>query len=189
MAAGAVLAKLGSMNFVRPLLGAQLLLVLTLGCELGSKPSGAAGRDQTPGRNVEEDAQAVGPDPGTGDAQGVPPDSGNNDSCAVSSKRFEAFVESSLDCTEDADCTIIGDCGPNADFTAIRKDASERGTELMELRCSEIYDGVVHGAGCVAGRCTLTDEEIGCCGCSIEGPPDAGTRDAGPSGARGDASR
>jgi hypothetical protein len=116
----------------------------------------------------------------------APPDadvSGNADGaadanvCAQRSASFTDFVAAHSACTSNTDCTVIGDCGPNADFRAIRVDASAQGLELMKARCHGPYDGPLFDAVCINFACGLQRRTGACCGC----PPN----DAGPDGADG----
>lgn len=89
-----------------------------------------------------------------------------------------AYVVAHQNCERDSDCTIVGDCGPNADFTAISVGAEAEGMRLMTARCGGAYDGVVPSAVCNAGVCAENyDEPWGCCGC--QEPDDAGDIDSG----------
>jgi hypothetical protein len=99
------------------------------------------------------------------------------DVCAQRSASFTDFVAAHGACASNADCTVIGDCGPNADFRAIRVDASAHGLELMRARCEGTYDGPLFDAVCVNRACALQLRMGECCGC----PPN----DAGPDGADG----
>lgn len=88
------------------------------------------------------------------------------DACTRSETAFEDFVAANLSCNSDEDCKIIGDCGPNSDFRAVRASAADEAYRLAQERCSESWDGPVYTTRCVAGQCTLEmlPEDM-CCGC------------------------
>jgi hypothetical protein len=66
---------------------------------------------------------------------------------------------------------VIGDCGPNADFTAVRLDVAQEASALQRARCMPgSYDGPVYSPQCSAGTCALMMRTDTCCGCR----PDAG---------------
>lgn len=97
--------------------------------------------------------------------------------CGRAAAAFVAFVAGHRDCQEDVDCTIIGDCGPNADFTAVTLSAASEGVRLMQARCATAWDGTFFRAVCNAGTCTAVELDAGCCGC--QPPEDAGNADTG----------
>jgi len=99
--------------------------------------------------------------------------------CMNANAAFSAFVAANRSCQQNDDCTIIGDCGPNADFTAIRWEAASEGMRLMAARCEGAWDGPFFRAVCNAGSCTAVEVDIseGCCGCQL--PEDAGSGDSG----------
>ena len=96
-------------------------------------------------------------------------DGGGLSACERAARVFRDFVADNGSCERSADCTIIGDCGPNADFTAINVAAAAEGYALMEARCDATFDGPTFAARCEGGVCALGPEN-GCCGC----PSDAG---------------
>lgn len=85
--------------------------------------------------------------------------------CDQKDDAFEAYVDGHRDCVADTDCAVIGDCGPNADFRAVRVDDIEEALRLMHDRCGGAYDGPRYFAGCEAGTCALRPNPNGCCGC------------------------
>lgn len=113
---------------------------------------------------TEEDASV--PPAGMTDAGA---DGGGLSACERADRAFRDFVADNGSCERSSDCTIIGDCGPNADFTAINVAAAAEGYALMEARCDGTFDGPTFAARCEGGVCALGPEN-GCCGC----PSDAG---------------
>jgi hypothetical protein len=99
------------------------------------------------------------------DASKPVPDSGVD--CELAESTFLAFVAANQSCMHDSDCAIIGDCGPNADFTPITVGAAHEGRELMNARCSWVWDGETYRAVCAAGTCTAVED--GCCYCQDAG--------------------
>jgi hypothetical protein len=93
-------------------------------------------------------------------------------SCDDGWHAFDTYVMQHSSCSGDADCTVIGDCGPNADFRAVRTDVAEQAYEMMQARCTTAWDGPIFVARCESGMCVLEEDPSGCCGC----PP---TEDAG----------
>jgi hypothetical protein len=90
--------------------------------------------------------------------------------CELSRQAFASFLAANRDCDEDSDCSVIGDCGPNADWRAVNAEAAAEGYALMQARCSAgTFDGPEYAARCDDGQCVL-GEEVGVCG----GPPDDG---------------
>lgn len=87
------------------------------------------------------------------------------DVCEQAYVAFSEFLEQHQSCDTDDECAVIGDCGPNADFTAIRADAAEQGYALMSARCAGAYDGPVYFARCTDGMCALELNDATCCGC------------------------
>ena len=136
--------------------------------DAGEEPSGGGA-----GGQPKEDASVA---PTEEDAS-VPPahvtdagaDGGGLSACERAARVFRDFVADNGICERSADCTIIGDCGPNADFTAINVAAAAEGYALMEARCDATFDGPTFAARCEGGVCALGPEN-GCCGC----PSDAG---------------
>jgi hypothetical protein len=86
--------------------------------------------------------------------------------CDYAQQVYEEFLAANDACSVDADCAVIGDCGPNADFAAIRADAAIEGRELQNARCGGAYDGPTYDAYCNAGTCALREQppstEYGC---------------------------
>jgi hypothetical protein len=100
--------------------------------------------------------------------------------CADKDKAYFDFLAANSSCTTDADCAVIGDCGPHADFAPVRSDAADEARKLQLATCGGAYDGPGYEAVCVKNQCAL--EEItkpGGFGCpGIPGDVDAGERDA-----------
>ena len=134
--------------------------------DAGEEPSGGGA-----GGQPKEDASVA---PTEEDAS-VPPahvtdagaDGGGLSACERAARVFRDFVADNGSCERSADCTIIGDCGPNADFTAIN--VAAEGYALMGARCDATFDGPTFAARCEGGVGALGPEN-GCCGC----PSDAG---------------
>lgn len=82
--------------------------------------------------------------------------------CDEASRTFGEFLSANRSCDGAADCQIIGDCGPNADFTAIRRDAADEGYRLMAMRCLGTYDGPTYRAVCEGGVCTAERDSSYC---------------------------
>jgi len=86
--------------------------------------------------------------------------------CDYAQQVYEDFLAANDACTIDADCAVIGDCCPNADFAAIRADAATEGRELQNARCGGACDGPTYEAYCNAGTCALRQQppstEYGC---------------------------
>jgi hypothetical protein len=86
--------------------------------------------------------------------------------CDYAQKAYEDFLAANDACTVDADCAVIGDCCPNADFAAIRAEAASEGRELQNARCGGACDGPTYEAYCNAGTCALRQQppstEYGC---------------------------
>jgi hypothetical protein len=97
------------------------------------------------------------------------PDASGPPSCEQADQTFRDFLAANQSCSVSSDCTMIGDCGPNADFAAINVAAAAMGYALMEVRCPGLFDGPTFAAVCQDGQCILGPEN-GCCGC----PSDAG---------------
>lgn len=134
----------------------QLAVFFVAGCE---------GEDPAP---VSNDGSTSLVDGGSQDGGMSAPDAGT---CEERSQVFEQFLADHQDCNEDTECTSIGDCGPNADFAAVRLDAAEVASGLQQARCASTYDGLTYGAVCVENKCVLDDVPDGCCGCA---PSDSG---------------
>lgn len=96
--------------------------------------------------------------------------------CEAKSAAFTSFVASHQTCERDEDCAVIGDCGPNADFTAVRGDFAEQAYELMKARCDTAWDGPMFDPVCNAGTCGLEEKTDECCGCvpDLDAGQDAG---------------
>ncbi len=158
-------------------------LFLNLACTKDSAGTadGAEQADDDSGARAGDDNGTRADDDGGSEHDGAEPDNPeDNDGpfidgggCEVREQEFKQFLKANLECDDDADCTVIGDCGPNADFEAIRADAEEEGYELMQATCHQSYDGPTYDAVCKAGKCELQDEPNGCCGCPYR-PGDAG---------------
>ena len=88
-------------------------------------------------------------------------------SCEQRNARFEALVADHQSCELDADCAVIGDCGPNADFRAVRADIADEAYRLMNERCTGNWDGPGYVARCEAQKCTLEESHALCCGCEL----------------------
>lgn len=81
---------------------------------------------------------AVAPDADTGGSDGP--------ACEQAERAFSEFVANNGSCELSSDCTVIGDCGPNADFTAVVAAAAE-GYALMAARCDGSFDGLTFARG------------------------------------------
>ena len=90
--------------------------------------------------------------------------------CEQKSAAFQDFVASHRDCSADSDCRVIGDCGPDADFTSVRADAADEAYRLMRDRCDGAFDGPVYIPRCIFGQCgEEEDRRPGrCCGCFLD---------------------
>ena len=88
--------------------------------------------------------------------------------CARSFAAFESFRSAHASCERDEDCTVVGDCGPHANFSPVRIDAAEEAYELKQQVCDWAHDGIVPNAVCVDRTCVLGEGELGCCGCPPE---------------------
>lgn len=98
----------------------------------------------------------------------------NSDACVARDKEFDAFLQANQACTRDDECAVIGDCSPNADFRAVRKEVADEAYKLMQARCGGAADGPVYDAECSAGTCELTESSEPCCGCPAFEDGDAG---------------
>jgi hypothetical protein len=125
-----------------------------------------AGDDGSDADVTSDDAPSVDDDPVAGD-DGSPDDGGDgaDAGCVLAEQTFQAFVAEHRSCEHDEDCAPVGDCGPNADFTAVRADAAKEAYSLMSQRCSGTFDGPIYGAICADGVCAIGEEEVDCCGC------------------------
>ncbi|RLB57468.1 MAG: hypothetical protein DRJ42_00025 [Deltaproteobacteria bacterium] len=100
--------------------------------------------------------------------------------CDEANDAFTSFVAANRACDTAGDCVIIGDCGPNADFTAIRREAAEEGRRLMSMRCYGTFDGPTYSAGCEGGACVTVPTGMYC---GMAAPIDSGMdADAGVDG-------
>lgn len=75
--------------------------------------------------------------------------------CEARAQAYEDFVAAHRSCSLDADCVVVGDCGPNADFASVRADSATEARTLQVARCSGTHDGPVYRAVCQAGTCGL----------------------------------
>lgn len=75
--------------------------------------------------------------------------------CDYLQQVYKDFLAAHDACSVDADCDVIGDCGPHADFAAIRADAAIEGRKLQLARCGSVYHGPTYEAYCNAGTCAL----------------------------------
>ncbi len=81
------------------------------------------------------------------------------------------FVDEHDTCSADTDCTVVGDCGPNADFVAVNARFATQAYAMQSARCasSATYDGPLYATRCERGACVLVDTDS-CCGCpAIDG--------------------
>jgi hypothetical protein len=157
-----------------------VLLNAVLACEnerplIDDLPRVDAG-EQTPasggtGNQSAEDASAPRPDAAAPDEPG--PDASGPSACEQATQAFDEFLAANQSCSVSTDCTVIGDCGPNADFRAINVAAAATGFALMEQRCPGTFDGPTYSASCQDNRCVLGAEN-GCCGCPIDAGVDGG---------------
>lgn len=108
-------------------------------------------------------AVACGDDTTTATDSSVTIDSGGSDAdtggdaaamCEAANTAFRDFVAANSACADASECAIIGDCGPNADFTAVRADSTDEAFRLMQLRCMGSFDGPTYVAACESGVCT-----------------------------------
>jgi hypothetical protein len=91
--------------------------------------------------------------------------------CESKATAFRDFVATHGDCTSDSECAVVGDCGPNADFAAVRAESAAMAYTLQVARCAGTWDGPLFDARCSAGECTLVERTDACCGCA---PSDGG---------------
>jgi len=80
------------------------------------------------------------------------------------SEQFESYLAANLSCESDADCVIIGDCGPNADFRAVRADAAEEAYRLMWMREVGTWDGPEYEAVCGGDNLCTIERSMYYCG-------------------------
>lgn len=132
----------------------RLLLLLCVGsCATGP----AADSGKTP--PLDEFGAPLDPDSDEGQAY-----------CQAKRDAYYKFVEAHLECTSDSDCAVVGDCGPNADFSAVAASAADEAYRLANARCPGTFDGPVFDARCIASKCELEQRTDTCCGC----PPGVG---------------
>jgi hypothetical protein len=136
------------------------LLRIDAGEQVGGAGGQSAEDASAPSTDAAADASAI---------DEVERDASGPSVCETAQQAFEGFVAANRSCSVSSDCTIIGDCSPNADFRAIRVDAAATGYALMVQRCASTSDGPTYAAICQDGECVLGAEN-GCCGC----PGDAG---------------
>jgi hypothetical protein len=117
--------------------------------------------------------------PEASDGAKAQPEASKAARCDSKASAFRDFVASHGDCTRDDECAVVGDCGPNADFEAVRAENAEMAYSLQVARCERTWDGPMFNAACSGGRCTLVQRTDTCCGCA---PRDSG---AGPSAESG----
>jgi hypothetical protein len=169
--------------WVRVLLPTAALLVMnaSFACDTVHIPAASSTRDAAApsdsgvggggaGAPAYRDAAVLVPldatvDPGdASDAAGA--DTGPRAICARNNRAFTHFLSENLGCSEDSDCTMIGDCEPNADWRAINVTAAGMGYALMLERCAGTSDGPTYAARCQNGQC-VEGEQNGCCGCGL----------------------
>lgn len=103
---------------------------------------------------------------------------GGNGGCGPRDAEFQAFVAAHRFCDQDSDCAVVGDCGPNADFTPVRSDVADEAYLKMQDRCTTAWDGPTYDPVCRAGVCALQSTGS-CCGCpSIDDAGRDGSDDA-----------
>jgi len=90
--------------------------------------------------------------------------------CEQRREDYEAFLGKHSACERDDDCAVVGNCGPNADFDAVRAEVQEEAMERKVMLCERTHDGPVFEPVCRAKTCELKMRTDTCCGC----PPDAG---------------
>jgi hypothetical protein len=145
---------------------------------------GTAGTAGTGGSGGDEpDAEAPPPEPDASSDAGAPPTA-----CELIEQAFETFLAASRSCSDDSDCRIIGDCGPNVDWRAINESAAAQGYNLMEARCGvRGFDGPEHAARCQSGVCVVGEENGYCGGDYDGGNGGGGQEDESDAGDPGDA--
>jgi len=135
--------------------------------------SGVGGRAGAGGRATAGAAGSAAPG-GGGRASSEPLDPTSPQgqaACAAKEKAYDDFLEAHSACSVDADCDVVGDCGPNADFRAVAASDAREAYDLARARCDTAYDGPVFDPRCKQGRCALEERTDTCCGCP---PADAG---------------
>jgi hypothetical protein len=128
--------------------------------------------DETLPSSDEVGEGAEGPTSGDADNEGDEGflgEHGDIEKCEAAGQEFAKFVAGHRSCESHDDCTVIGDCGPNADFTAVRVDAAAQASLLMNARCATAFDGPVYDAVCADGVCGLVEVAGECCGCPPAG--------------------
>ena len=90
-------------------------------------------------------------------------DSEDPAACESRAAAYTTFMDTHRDCTQDSDCAVIGDCGPHANFAAVRAEHAEEATTLHSALCGEAYDGPTYDAVCQDGKCQLS-QQTGYCG-------------------------
>ncbi|MDB4989136.1 MAG: hypothetical protein JWN04_4314 [Myxococcaceae bacterium] len=99
------------------------------------------------------DTTALDGGPGALDGGPVAIDAG---SCEQKQATFSAFLLAHNSCTVDADCTVVGDCCPHADFPVVRSDALGQARALQLGTCGGACDGPTYTAVCSQGKCDKT---------------------------------
>ena len=95
-------------------------------------------------------------------------DPGDAKLCKQRNRDYIEFLGEHSACKSDDDCTVVGDCGPHAEFDAVRADAAEEAMRRKVKLCEDSYDGPVFKALCRAGKCEMSTIRQGCCGCPTE---------------------
>jgi hypothetical protein len=90
-------------------------------------------------------------------------DTGPRAICARNKRAFTNFLLANQGCSEDSECTMIGDCDLHADWQPINVAAATQGYTLMTERCSATSDGPTYEARCENGKC-VEAERNGYCG-------------------------
>lgn len=90
--------------------------------------------------------------------------------CAVAEHVFQAFLATHRSCTDDADCTTVGDCGPFIVHEPVNVAGAEEAARLQRETCHTGYDGDTDGVACEDGVCVSVPGAGICCGC-----PDTGS--------------
>jgi hypothetical protein len=148
------------------------LLALTLAGVLAgcANTDGTKARESTGGKTSSggstsggSGGEESGGDQGSGgNSEGI--DSGAR--CEAKAKAFSDFVAAHRSCSRSEQCTVIGDCGPNADFAAVQAEHAYEAYALQKARCEATWDGPLFSAKCVDGECVLEERVDECCGCS-----------------------
>lgn len=90
--------------------------------------------------------------------------------CAQRRQDYLAFLDKHSACKRDDECAMVGDCGPHADFDAVRADARDEAMRRKVGLCEGAFDGPIFEPVCRSNKCALKMRTDTCCGC----PPDAG---------------